>query len=331
MLGRLSARLDREAVVRVDATARTTNLLGDSMMTTAFLLGVAAQHGFLPVRPSSLEDAIRLNGVQVEANLRAFRLGRLHVADPAAVDALAPAPAQPSASAEMPKTLEELVAHRSAHLIRYQDGRLAERYRALVDKVASAELAVTDGEPLLALAVARHYAKLLAYKDEYEVARMLTDPALYAEIGQAFGDGAKLSFNLAPPTLGGRMVDGRPRKREFPLALRPLLGLMARAKGLRGTWADPFGHTRHRRMERALIGEYEALVARTLEQLTPETHVDAVAVLDLAGDIRGYGPVKDEAVAKYRQNLVEREGAIASLSSTRPRVAPRARQPMEAL
>ncbi len=152
---------------------------------------------------------------------------------------------------------------------------------------------------------------LLAYKDEYEVARMLSDPALHDEIRRQFGDEARLAFNMAPPVLGGRLVDGRPPKREFGSALRPLLALLARGKKLRGGWADPFGYTRHRRMERGLIGEYEALVERTLDRLDGATHAAAVAVLDHAGEIRGYGPVKDAAVDAYRRTLASLEAAMA--------------------
>ncbi len=315
LLGRLGAKTDRDAMVRVDGNVLTTRLLGDSLMTTSFLLGVAVQSGLLPVRPASLEAAIRLNGVAARANLTAFRLGRLQVDQPDAVARLA-ALQEPSAEA-LPETLEEIVAHRSAHLTRYQDAGLADRYRALVERVAAAERGCTSGKPLLALATARNYAKLLAYKDEYEVARMLSDPALHEEIGRTFAEGAKLSFNMAPPVLGGRLVNGRPPKREFSTGWRPMLALLARGKRLRGTWADPFGRTRHRRMERALAGEYEALVDRTLERLTPGTHADAVAVLDLASAIRGYGPVKDEAVASYRETLAGLEAALAAASDRR--------------
>ena len=318
LVERLAAKTDRAALVRVDAAALATRLLGDAMMTTSLLLGVASQQGLLPVRAASLEAAIRLNGVAVAANLKAFRLGRLQVYDPAAVKALADRHAPVTEA--VPKTLDEIVAHRSAHLARYQDARLAERYQALVAKVAAREAAMEVGKPLLAMAVARNYAKLLSYKDEYEVARMLSDPALYAEIGGAFADGAKLSFNLAPPLLRGRLVNGRPAKRQLSGRLRPVLALLAKGKRLRGGWADPFGLTAHRRMERALIGEYEALVERTLAATTADNHADAVSILDLASGIRGYGPVKDEAVATYRQKLSALEAAFSDPS--RPGAGP---------
>jgi indolepyruvate ferredoxin oxidoreductase len=314
MFGRLGAKVDRDAVVQVAASALAADLLGDSMMTTSLLLGVATQRGLLPVRPASLEAAIRLNGVAVALNLRAFRLGRLQVHDASVVTALV-GRGEPDEEI-VPETLNAIVEHRSAHLTRYQDGRLAERYRSLVTQVATAEATVSASEPLLAIAVARHYAKLLAYKDEYEVARMLTDPALYVEIAQTFGDGAKLSFNMAPPALGGRLVNGRPPKREVPVAFRPLLRVLAKAKRLRGTRADPFGYTRHRRMERALGEEYHALVRRTLGRLTTGNLAEAAAVLNLAGEIRGYGPVKDEAVANYRRKLATLESLMSASPNT---------------
>ncbi len=308
VLDGLAGRVGEGRMVRVDATSLAGSLLGDTMMMTSLLLGVAAQHGLLPVTADAMEAAVRLNGVAVAANLRAFRLGRLFVHDPAAVQALVQR-LQPAAP-EVPRTLEEIVAHRSAHLVRYQGPALAERYRALVARVVVAEQRVAPATQALSVAVARNYAKLLAYKDEYEVARLLTDPALIAEIARTFDNGAGLSFNLAPPVLGGKPVGGRPPKREFPARIRPLLKLLAACRGLRGTWADPFGRTAERRMERRLIADYEALVARVLDRLTAGNHAAALAALGLADAIRGYGPVKEAAIAAYRARITALEAGM---------------------
>ena len=156
----------------------------------------------------------------------------------------------------------------------------------------------------MSLVVAQQYAKLLAYKDEYEVARLLADPALRREIEAAFEPGARLSFNMAPPLLGGRPVNGRPPKRSFGAWwMRPLLGCLARMKGLRGTRIDPFGWSAERRMERGLIAEYEALVDHVLTHLTPANHAAAETLLGLADSIRGFGPVKSQAVSAYQDAL----------------------------
>ncbi len=310
MLRRLANRTDADAMMRIDATSLAGQLLGDTMMTTSLLLGAAAQRGLLPVSVQSIEQAIGLNGVAVARNIKAFRLGRLFVHDPEAVEAIATQHVLPGKP--IPTTLPELVEQRGAHLTRYQNVRLADRYKALVDRVAAAEAAVGPACDSLARTVAHNYAKLLAYKDEYEVARMLTDPALAAEIAQTFEDGAKLSFNMAPPTLGGKSVGGRPRKREFSMRIRPLLKVMAACRGMRGSWADPFGWTPERRMERQLIADYEALVDRVLAGLTAANHAAAVAVLALADEIRGYGPVKDAAVAAYSARISDLEARMAT-------------------
>ncbi len=311
LLARLTQRVDRDAVATVDASAISATLMGDTIGATLLMLGVASQRGLLPVTPASLEAAVRLNGVAVPMNLRAFRLGRLQAHDPDLVASLMAHNQPPKET--LPRTLDELVASHSAHLAAYQDERLASRYRALVAKVAAAEEAVAPGSQDMALAVARSYVRLLAYKDEYEVARMLSDPALAAEIRSAFKEGAKLSFNLAPPILGGRLVNGRPPKREFSVrSLLPTLRVLARMKRIRGTALDPFGRSAERRMERALITEYEALVDRTLRGLTRANHKKAALLLGLADQVRGFGPVKVASVEAYRSRLSKVEAAFSA-------------------
>jgi indolepyruvate ferredoxin oxidoreductase len=218
----------------------------------------------------------------------------------------------PAARAEpLPSTLDEVVAHRVAHLTDYQGPRLADRYRDLVERVAAREDAITPGERSLGLTVARTYAKLLAYKDEYEVARLLTRPELSDEIARTFADGGRISLNMAPPILGGKSINGRPRKREFGAWILPPLRVLARLRGLRGTIFDPFGRTAERRMERTLIGEYEALVERTCAALSLQNHDAAVRLLGMADEIRGFGPVKDAAVHRYHARIKAGEAEFA--------------------
>ena len=199
---------------------------------------------------------------------------------------------------------------RAAHLTAYQDGVLAERYRQLVDRVSAREAEVMGQSGPLARAAARGYAKLLAYKDEYEVARLLTRPALKQEIDQVFAAGGRVSFNLAPPFLAGRGINGRPRKREFGPWLRPALQVLAQGRRLRGTVFDLFGYSAERRAERALIEQYEQLVARVLAALTVTNRNAAVELLTLVEDVRGFGPVKEAAMQLYRERAKSLEHAF---------------------
>ena len=310
LLARLRRLVGRQGLTTVDASAVALGILGDTIGTNMFLVGVAAQSGSLPVTVASIEQAIELNGVSVSFNLRAFRLGRLYAVDPSRVTDLAASasPAQPA----LPTTLRDVVAHRTRHLTDYQDGQLADRYSKLVDRVRLAESGSGVAGEALSLTVAKTYARVLSYKDEYEVARLLTQPALHEEVRRTFADGAKLSFNLAPPIMGGSKVNGRPRKREFGPWILPVFGALARFRRLRGTPFDPFGRTAERRTERALIAEYEALVERVLSRLTVDNHAAAVALLGKADAVRGYGPVKEEAAQDYRQAVAFAEAEFVA-------------------
>lgn len=317
LLARLTHMLGGTAVQEVDATARTTALLGDTIAANMFMVGVAAQGGLLPLGVAAIEQAITLNGTAVHMNLAAFRLGRLHVADPAKLAAQLSEHRPPRAD-----TLEILVARYQDLLIAYQNTAYAARYAALVERVRRAEEAVAGGADALTRTVARHYGRLLAYKDEYEVARLLTGPALKANLARAFRDGGHIAFNLAPSFLPGRAPDGRPLKREFSARwMAPLLSLLAKGKVVRGTVFDPFGQASERRMERALIAEYEALVDLVLAGLTAGNHDAAIGLLDLIDMVRGFGPVKERAVAAYRAAVATsrhalREAPLVALDMT---------------
>jgi len=312
LLSQLRDKAGHDAVEAVDASSLALAILGDTIGANLFLIGVAAQRGLLPVSVSGLERAIALNGVAVPFNLTALRLGRLYGVDPARIRGLAAANQPPPPT--LPRTFAEEVAFRAAHLTDYQNAALAERYRALVDRVSAREAEVVAHRDALGRTVARAYAKLLAYKDEYEVARLLTQAALEKQIAGLFAPLARVAFNLAPPILAGRLVNGRPVKREFGAWIRPLLKVLAHGRRVRGTVLDPFSYTAERRAERALIEDYERLVDRVLAALAPSNHAAGVRLLSLADDIRGFGPVKEAAIKRYRERVQATEQAFLAAS-----------------
>jgi indolepyruvate ferredoxin oxidoreductase len=304
LLPQLKEGAGHDSVESVGASSLALAVLGDTIGANLLMVGIALQRGLLPVSVAALERAIVLNGVAVSLNLKALRLGRLFAIDPArALELTQKSPCGPS-------SFTEDVELRAAHLTAYQDAALAERYRGLVDRVSAREAEVLGQSGPLARAAARAYAKLLAYKDEYEVARLLTRPVLQQELAQVFAAGGRVSFNLAPPFLAGRGINGRPRKREFGPWLRPALQVLARGRRLRGTVFDLFGYTAERRAERALIAQYEQLVARVMAALTAANHHTGVELLTLAEDVRGFGPVKEAAMRRYHERAQALEQAF---------------------
>ncbi len=302
-----------------DAAATTTALFGDALTANFFVVGMAVQAGCLPISARSIERALALNGVAVERNRAAFRWGRCQIADPQALRAvleakLAPPPA--AAAEPLPQalarrvaliaaddaTLADTLTLLAADLVGYQDAQLAESYLATVAEVAEREAAVVPGSTRLTLAVSRGLHKLLAYKDEYEVARlMLLDEGL-APARAVAAPGARLAWRLHPPLLRAL---GLGRKIAFPLWTAPLFRLLARARWLRGTWLDPFGYTRLRRIERELPGEYRAAIRRVLAELKPAGLDDAVAIASLPSDVRGFEDIKLASTNQYRARLAE--------------------------
>jgi indolepyruvate ferredoxin oxidoreductase len=204
------------------------------------------------------------------------------------------------------------------HLTRYQNAAYAERYRKLVDRVIAAERAAMPASQALSIAVAKYYAKLLAYKDEYEVARLHVDPVFRERIAAQFEGDYELHFHLAPPAVShADPVTGRIRKKEFGPWMMAVFGVLARLKGLRGTAFDPFARSEDRKLERRLITEYEALIAEIVTGLSPETHATAVALAALPEQIRGYGHVKEASLESARKRWDELLAAFRSPSSTR--------------
>ncbi|HET6619140.1 MAG TPA: indolepyruvate ferredoxin oxidoreductase family protein, partial [Dongiaceae bacterium] len=270
----------------VDATGLATALIGDSIATNLFMLGLAYQRGLVPISAAAIERAIELNRTSANENKLAFAWGRRAAVDLAGVQKAA---ARTSAAARpMPQTLDEIVAHRAAHLAAYQDTAYAERYRRLVDRVITAERAILPGAQALSIAVAKYYAKLLAYKDEYEVARLHADPAFRERIAAQFEGDYKLHFHLAPPAVSHPdPVTGRITKKQFGPWMMTAFGLLARLKGLRGTAFDPFAKSQDRKLERGLLAEYETLIEELLAGLSRENHAAAVALAALPEQIRG--------------------------------------------
>jgi indolepyruvate ferredoxin oxidoreductase len=295
-----------DALAAFDANRAALALLGDTLGTNMLVVGYALQKGWLPVSLAALDRAIELNGAAVPFNRRALGLGRLAAADPAAFDALLSGQGGArQAVASGPQTLDERIAYRERFLVDYQDAAYAARYRTLVDRVASVERERLPGSTTLTDAVARYYFKLLAYKDEYEVARLHAS-TLQPQLDATFSGDYRVTFHLAPPLLSKRdPVTGVPRKMKFGPWMLKAFGLLARFKGLRGTALDPFGYTAERRTERALIVEYEELVGELLAGLTPANHAVAVDLARIPEQIRGYGHVKEKHLAAARQRQAQ--------------------------
>ncbi|MBK7135116.1 MAG: indolepyruvate ferredoxin oxidoreductase family protein [Rhodocyclales bacterium] len=284
-----------------DASRLATLLMGHSIGTNLFLLGYAWQKGRVPLSLDALLRAIELNGVAVGDNQAAFLWGRRAAHDPAAVERLV-AEAEPALPThELSKSLDEVVARRRTVLTDFQDAAYAQRYAALVERVRAAESAVLPGSEALAEAVARNYFRLLAYKDEYEVARLYSDPEFERTLASTFEGDTRLRFHLAIPMLSGTDPNtGMPKKRAYGGWMRLAMKPLAKLKFLRGTAFDPFGRTEERRLERELIGDYERTVATLLAGLRADNLAAAAEIARLPETIRGFGPIKQRSAAAAR-------------------------------
>ena len=309
VLGELRGLAGQDRCHSVDATDAARILLGDTVGSNMMLVGYALQLGLLPLTLEAVEKAVELNGVAVKFNLKALALGRLLAADRARFDELLSANLPADVIAK-PMALEDRIALRKSRLADYQDAAYADRYARLVERVRIAESRLRPGSSKLTEAVAVNFYKLMAYKDEYEVARLYTSGDFERRIREQFEGGYELHFHLAPPLLAKRDAKtGRLQKKEYgPWMLRGFR-LLAKLRRLRGTPFDVFGYTAERRMERALIVEYEQLVERVLAGLDDANHDTAVALLSLPEKIRGFGHVKEknlEEVSKERAALLEK-------------------------
>ncbi|MGZ5275837.1 MAG: indolepyruvate ferredoxin oxidoreductase family protein [Caldimonas sp.] len=305
LIEKLEFAAGAERVETMDAQTLAEDFLGDSIVSNILAMGYAWQRGLVPVGLAAMQRAIELNGVAVESNKVAFSLGRLAAAEPVACRELLH---EPDPAAQHPESLDELVARSAEFLAAYQGAGYAERYRHFVASVRAREeerCGAQGGLPL-SRAVAEQMRKLMAYKDEYEVARLYTDGAFARQIAAQFEGDLKLEFYMAPPALVKPKGSGRaaaPKKRRFGPWLLPMLRLLARGKFLRGTPFDPFGRTEERKLERRLIAEYEARVDELLAGLAPDKVAVAVAIANVPASIRGYGHVKlaSLAIARARE------------------------------
>ena len=280
---------------RLDFGKLAEAVCGDNIATNVMMLGFASQKGLLPVSPASLLRAIELNAVSVNANKLAFGWGRrfaMHGDEAAQILAAGKGGELP------PETLAQTIERRVGFLASYQNTAYAERYRALVDKAETAEARLGKRRDL-SLAVARNAFKLMAVKDEYEVARLFSDGAFERSLRETFEGGFKLNFHLAPPVFKGETLpNGRPRKRQFGPWMMPVFRLLARLKGLRGTPFDVFGYSTERRKERGLITQYETMIGEIIGEISSANHAHAIALARLPDMIRGFGPVKELAMQK---------------------------------
>jgi indolepyruvate ferredoxin oxidoreductase len=315
----------REHTHFVDATRLAAALFGSSLGQNVFLLGYAYQLGAIPVSAAAIERAIELNGEAVDTNKAAFAWGRRASADPAAVAALIE-PAQTAADARrLSVSLDEIIARRVSFLTDYQNAAYAARYREIVERVRAAESARVPECRELTETAARNLFKLMAYKDEYEVARLFADGSFAKQVSASFEGPPRLEFHLAPPLLARRdPATGRPKKIAFGPWMMPVFRVLARLKFLRGTPFDPFGWSLERRVERRLIEDYVALLDELTVALSAANHALAVAIAAIPDKIRGFGPVKARHLAAAKGEelaMLERLRAGAEPSGEAPLAA----------
>ncbi len=296
----------------VPATELAAGLMGDAIATNMFMLGYAYQKGWVPLAASSLERAIELNGVAVEFNRKSFLWGRRAAADIERVKRIAKPADVIAIDEHFSRNLDELLERRVKFLTEYQDAAYAQKYRSLVEKTRKLEQQAVASTRLTE-AVARYYAKLLAYKDEYEVARLHADGEFRKKIEGMFEGDYRVVYHLAPPLLAkADPRTGEPKKMRFGGWALSLFGILKNLKGLRGTPLDPFGYTEERRTERALIREYEETVESLLKSLSPRNHAIAVQIASIPEEIRGFGHIKLKSVVAARK---KREQLLAAFGN----------------
>jgi len=289
----------------VEATRIATALLGNSIATNMFMLGMAFQKGLIPIGSDAINKAVELNGTAVKMNQAAFLWGRRASVDLAAVERLIGPKAEVEKSTSMSQNLDETIERRVEFLTGYQDAAYARRYISLVEKVRDAEAKIR-GHGGLSEAVARYYFKLLAYKDEYEVARLYTDGSFKKKVESMFEGDYKLRFHLAPPLLAKRHSEtGELTKSEYRAWVFGAFKMLAKLKFLRGGRLDVFGYTKERRVERQLISEYEQIIGELLVSLSADNHALAVRIASIPEDIRGFGHVKERNTEKAKAKQSE--------------------------
>ena len=297
---RLLEALGERSIDFVDATAIATALLGDSIASNLFLVGFAWQKGLIPLSRDALYRAIELNAVRVEWNQEAFEWGRRAARNPSAVQELANGSGPQERAA--PASTQEWIDHFAEELERYQNRAYAQRYRGIIDQLREAAQAVASDANGLELAAARNLYKLMAYKDEYEVARLFASPEFEAKLQTQFEGPYRLQFNLSPPIFAPKDgATGLPRKIALGGWMLPVFKLLARFRFLRGTPMDPFGRTGDRRLERQLVRDYETDLQEIAAGLNGDNQGLALDLLSLPDSVRGYGHVKLRSVAAYQE------------------------------
>jgi indolepyruvate ferredoxin oxidoreductase len=305
LIGAIEAATGSGAANFVDASGLATALLGDSIASNLFMVGFAYQKGLLPFGDEAILRAVDLNGVAIDFNRQAFLWGRRAAVDAKAVQRIA-LPESATTIDDAPTTLDDIVARRVAALTDYQDAAYGARYADLIARVRTVEAEKAKGMSGLADAAARSYHKLLAYKDEYEVARLYTDPAFMKAMRQRFDGKVKLTFHLAPPLIARRDPrTGQLQKREFGPWMMTAFRALAGLKGLRGTVFDIFGRTEERRVERRLIGEFEETIEELLGGLSGDNHATACAIAALPETVRGFGHIKERNLAAAESQKAE--------------------------
>ncbi len=292
----------RDSVSFVDATRIARGILGDAIASNLFLVGYAFQKGLLPLSAAAIEKAIEINGVAVELNRAAFLWGRRTAHDRTLVERILDRGRKPAPRAE--RDLDTLVEDLCRRLEAYQNAAYAARFRRRIEQLRRVERKRLPGSEQLSRAAAHSLFRLMAYKDEYEVARLLSEPAFEERLRRRFESWERLEFHLAPPLFASRdPVTGHLRKSRYGPWIRPFFRLLARMRGLRGTPFDPFAHTRERRRERRLIAEYEQLLDEIERRLDAGNHALAVELASLPAMIRGFGHVKEAAIRRYEERL----------------------------
>ncbi len=292
-----------------DATRTATALFGNSLGANMFMLGFGFQHGGLPLSAEAVEKAIELNGEAVAMNVAAFRWGRRAAHEPEFVRGLVSQPGEAGGKREIAQTLDDIIARRVEFLTAYQNAAYARRYSDRIAALRAAEAKASQGSTVVTEAAAKNLFKLMAIKDEYEVARLYTDGSFLRQLTKQFQDYDRLEFHLAPPIMGRRTTDGKPRKSSFGPWMMKGFRILAGLKGLRGSPLDVFGYTAERRMERALLARYEKDLDLIQTSLVAEKIEAATALASVPALIRGYGHVKAASATKAageRERLVER-------------------------
>lgn len=302
MYRRLAERVGQASLNPLDASALATKLMGDSIATNTFLLGVAFQKGLLPFSELSLLKAIETLGTAVEFNKASFQWGRRAAHELGDVELLTQQQGNTTPQQPVSLTLDEVIERRQKELIAYQNAAYAKRYTDRVQRIRDLEKSLLPHSIGLTEAVARHYYKLLAYKDEYEVARLYADPNFMEKINNTFEGDFKLNFHLAPPLWARGKAGEAPKKRSYGPWMMTAFKLLARMKFLRQTSLDPFGYTHDRKLEKAMLKNYEELLDTLETELTVENHDTAVKLASMPDRMRGYGPVK-ERYAKQAQKV----------------------------